>query len=330
MTGTLPSIPLSQNFDENGLPLSGCRLFLFKANTSEPVIAYKDYLLTPGMEHPQPIVADALGRIPMFWLPSEPSPFYRAKLEDRYGSHVYDEAYMSVLSTATGGGGGGSVVENPAFMTGDFLWQAYSGGRAGWVVSNALTIGNVGSGATRANTDCAALYNVLWNRYPQELCPVTGGRTNAADDWTNNKAIATLDMRGFGAMGMDEMGNTPTGRYSQTFQHSGVANFAGARVGGNASTLTWNQMPIHTHTSTVTNTLDVSPRDHVHVYTGGSYTIGSGSGGNQYDWSGTPLPTEAATLVLIGDVTVSNGNAGAGQAHDNVHLAVLGTWFVKL
>jgi hypothetical protein len=329
MTGTLPSIPLAQNVDENGLPLSGCRLFIFEANTSTPIIAYKDYLLSAGMEHPTPIVADALGRIPMFWMADG---FYRARLEDRYGSVIYDEPYMAVLSTATGVGGGGGVVENPAFLTGDFMWQAMSGGRSGWVIANALTIGNATSGAAqRANADCAALFTTLWNRFAQELCPVIGGRgASPAADWDASKQIATYDMRAMGIRGVDGMGNSTTTRFNYTLLHNGVSTVPGAVVGQNAQTMVWEQMPYHGHVATVTNTMEVSPAQHQHVFTGGTYVMGGGSGGNQYDWSGTPLLTDPVTLALTGGVSVSNANAGGGLPHDNVPLDVIGTWFIKL
>jgi hypothetical protein len=336
MTGTLPSIPLAQNVDENGLPLSGCRLFLYLANTSTPVIAYKDYLLSAGMEHPHPIVADALGRIPMFWLPTEPNSFYRAMLQDRYGTTIYDEPYMAALSTATGGGGGGEVVENPAWQTGDFMWQAVSGGRTGWVIANGLTIGNALSGAVqRANNDCAALFTTLWNRYPQEICPVLGGRgADAAADWGEEgapgKQIATYDMRAMGIRGVDGMGNSATTRFNYTLLHHGVSTVPGAVVGQNGVILQWDHMPQHGHLATVTNTLAISPAAHQHGYTGGTYVSSGGSGSLQYDWSPTPLATTAATLELVGSVTVSNSTAGANLTHDNVPLDALGTWYIRL
>jgi hypothetical protein len=142
MTGTLPNLALAQRVDQNGLPASGARLFIFEANTSTPAIAYKDYSLTVGLEHPQPIVADALGLIPMFWLPDG---FYRARLEDQYGTPLIDEPVLPALGT----GGGGEAPAPPAaiqWVTGDFIWQPVQGTREGWVRANGRTIGD-GSGS---------------------------------------------------------------------------------------------------------------------------------------------------------------------------------------
>jgi hypothetical protein len=65
------------------------------------------------------------------------------------------------------------------------------------------------------------LFIFLWNTFPNELCPVTpGGRgTNAGLDWGGGfgtKSIGTLDMRGYGAAGLDDMGTTAANRIQVT------------------------------------------------------------------------------------------------------------------
>lgn len=63
----------------------------------------------------------------------------------------------------------------------------------GWVVANDGTIGSATSGATtRANADCQALFEFLWNTYSNAFAPVGGGRGgSAAADWAANKTIQT-------------------------------------------------------------------------------------------------------------------------------------------
>src|SRR5690606_10723240 len=109
---------------------------------------------------------------------------------------------------------GGGVDPSAIFQTGDELWLKRSGPRSGWVRQNGRTIGSAASGATeRANADTQPLYEYLWNTYPADQCPVTGGQgISAAADFAANKRIATPDMRGYGPRGLDDMGNDPAGR----------------------------------------------------------------------------------------------------------------------
>lgn len=334
MTGTLSSIPLSQQVDENGLPLSGCRLFLYAANTSTPIIAYRDFALSAGQEHPNPIVANALGRIPMFWMPDG---FYRARLEDRYGTIIFDEPYMAALSTG-GGGGGGGVVENPAWTTGDFIWQPVSGVKTGWVRANAKTIGNALSGATeRANADTSALFAYLWSHFGDTLCPVSGGRgASAAADYDANKVIGLYDMRGFFAAGLDGMGNSLSNRFVNTPVLVGGSDVAGGWMGGNSHVLAAAEGPYHNHGAVTALNITLVDPGHRHgyykpdygygnIYAGGTPGIFSGGGhADQVDLSSSGVYLSAAAAATTIDFR------GGNTAHNNVPLAALGTWFIRL
>jgi hypothetical protein len=88
------------------------------------------------------------------------------------------------LSDAGVGGGSG-------FSTGDAKITLKTAADAGWVMANDGTIGDASSGAsTRANSDTAALYAILW-AIPDAYAPVTGGRgANAAADFAAHKKIA--------------------------------------------------------------------------------------------------------------------------------------------
>ena len=319
MTGTLPSLPLTQHIDENGLPQSGCRLFLFEANTSTPVVSYKDYLLSTGMEHPNPIVGNALGRIPMFWLPDG---FYRARLEDRYGTPLIDEAQLPALGTGEGEGG-----EPPAaaiqWSTGDFLWQPVAAVREGWVRANARTIGNALSGAgERANADCANLFAWFWNNFDDTLCPVTGGRGgDAPADFVANKQIATLDMRGAGASGLDGMGNSLSGRFANVPAVIGGVDTPGSIYGDNRHIMTVAEMPTHNHNATGT-------------FVSTTPATAFAAGLQQYATLGGVSPNHAvlgeASLTVSGVVSVSIVPIGGFQPHNNMHRSMLGAWYVRL
>jgi hypothetical protein len=332
MTGTLPSIPLQQNIDENGLPQSGCRLFLYEANTSTPIIAYKDFLMTPGAEHSWPISGDAMGRIPMFFLADG---FYRARLEERDGAPIYDEPQLPALST---GDGGGVITPDPItqWVTGDFIWQPVAGARDGWVRANARTIGNAVSGASeRAHADCANLFAFLWSNFTDAACPVSGGRgANGPADFNNNKQITLFDMRGMAIMGLDGMGNALRTTLSATPIHSGTGDTPGSLVGLNSQVMSVAQMPYHAHNATTSVSVSLADPGHVHAITpevmttnlGPNGAPGGGWGfGTAYtDLRGTGIYVSAAS----GATTVDP--AGGNNGQNNVPYSILGTWYLRL
>ena len=335
MTGTLPNLALAQRVDQNGLPASGARLFIFEANTSTAAIAYKDYALTEGMAHPQPIVADALGLIPMFWLPDG---FYRARLEDRYGTPLIDEPVLPAVGT----GGGGEAPGAPAaleWVTGDFLWQPVQGERTLWVRANGRTIGNALSGAVeRANPDTEALFSFLWNNFPDSICTVYPSRgASAVADYNapHNKAIRTFDMRGFMAIGLDGMGNTLAGRFPGVPVTVGGIDAPGSYVGVNAQAMSVEQMPSHGHSATTTVSVSLGDPGHTHGYYD-TYPIAGGAGGvggggatvtPQGDTT-EPAPTGVYILSASGATTVNA--SGGNVAQNNVPYAVPGTWYIRL
>ena len=65
MAGTI-NFAMTQQFDSHGRPLSGGLLYFFVAGTTTPQSAFIDIALT--LPHPNPIVLDSSGRVPMFYL----------------------------------------------------------------------------------------------------------------------------------------------------------------------------------------------------------------------------------------------------------------------
>lgn len=328
MTGTLPSIPLVQQFDQNGRPQAGATLRLYEAGTSTPVVSYRNFALTPGQEHPWPITADIYGRIPMFWLPDG---MYRARLEDRFGGVIFDEPQLPSVS-AGGGGGGTTVIENPAFITGDVMWQMYNIPRTGWVRANARTIGNASSGATeRANADTAALFNLTYIAFSNDRCPVSGGRgVDAATDFAANKTIQLPDMRGMTIGGMDGMGNSLSGRMGAPVPvHFGGYDVPTAIVGLNAHQLTMAEMPLHNHPGSGTNL-----PDHTHAYKRSSFVSGmiySGGGSGPH----ATYEFDDFTSGVIGGggglpMALSITNQGGNAYHSIANIQWLGVWLLRL
>lgn len=206
-TGTLYGLGLSQQLDNNGKPLVGALLYIYTAGTLNPARVFSDYSLT--IPHTFPIVADAHGRIPAFWMADGS---YRVRLTDQFGNVQFDEDNLQSVGNV---GGGGNVVDPTTIAaTGDQKCRPLTGVLSGWVRENGRTIGSATSGATeRANSDTQALYTAIWNGCADSQCPVTGGRgASASADFSNNKPISLPDARSRAIVGLDDMGNSAAGR----------------------------------------------------------------------------------------------------------------------
>lgn len=349
MTGTLPSMGLVQQLDINGRPLSGCQLFLYEANSSTIVDSFRDFALSPGAKHPWPILADAYGRLPMFFLPDG---FYRARLDDRHGKPIFDEP---MLPTTGAGSGGDTIVEGETWKTGDFLWTPTKADKgADWVRSNGLSIGGPTSNANgRASDACNALFNFLWTHFDNILAPMysktgaaVGRGASAAADWAAERAIGTVMMSGLLPGALDGMGR---GSSSQRFrtaegeQYGHVLAYvntapaatsaavneydvAGSIVGENTHKLTVNELPSHAHGSTLNEGVG-----HQHYYYRGHYYSAGVAGivtpnvaliyEEAQELTDPPMPTYA-------NVTIHN--YGGGHSFGNMPYVMLGAWWVRL
>jgi hypothetical protein len=309
--GTIFGLPLSQQFLENGEPMSGGRLYLYAAGTSTPSTAYESFGLTAGTELSHPIELDSSGRIPEFWVADGS---YRVRLTDADGNEIFDINSTTALgaSSGTGGGGSGDVSESSIFQTGDLTWQPVDGTRSGWVRANARTIGSSSSGATeRANADAETLFLFLWNNFSNTLCPVSTGRGgSAAADWAANKTIATLDMRGRLAYGMDTMGSTAASVVAG-------ATAAGGAFGQEELAITQANLPnvtftdtlllSHTHAGVSHTHDDGTYAVGAHTHGAGSYTVEAEGDGECTNCGGTTTvdsPGGAAVGTNTGEVTV--------------------------
>lgn len=285
--------PLSnyQQFDANGKLLAGAKLYLFDGGTTTPRIGYKDSSLTSP--HPNPIVADASGRIPLIYLQDG---FYRQRLTTKAGVQIFDQDGLPVLST-TAGGSGTSVDPDSVLKTGDYKVSYDDQPQSGFVRANGRTIGSAASGSTeRSNADTQPLYEKLW---PRANIVVTGGKgANAAADYAANKPLVLPDAAGRGLVGMDDLG-AGARNIINTLGASNVVGFIGGiqqrgvdvtnlpayvltgaavSVSASFSGTTGSQNANHTHTGGG-NTGDDFP-DHSHNYQqfglGGSPGLGSG------------------------------------------------------
>lgn len=319
MAGTIFSLGLAQRVDTNGKPDEGWLLYLYAQNSSTPVTAYQDTGLTVAL--PWPLEADSSGMMPGFWLADGA---YRARGTSNDGSRTFfDIQSVTAVGPSSGSAPSGSVDPNAIFATGDVMFQPISGTRSGWVRENGRTIGSATSGASeRANSDCQALFEYLWNNYADSICTVVSGRGgSAAADWAANKQITLIDMRGMGPIGLDDMGNSAASRFTGVNFVNGNATTAASIAGENTHTLSSGEIAAHTHTASVTDP------GHTHSYTkvtAGSTGIVQGGAGSFVSSTGDTTGSNTTGI----SVTV-NANTGGG-AHNNVQRSITGSWYRKL
>lgn len=237
MAGSI-SLSLSQQFDSLGEPLNGGLLYFFAAGTTTPQSAYQDVALT--IPWPNPIVLDAAGRIPAFYLADGQ---IKIRLADAFGVTQVAADNLLVIGPSSGAGSPPSVDATKIFDAGDLKVKYGTGSITGWVRANGRTIGSGTSGASeRANTDCQTLFEYLWTA-DSALVVSTGRGISANADWVANKTIALPDWRGRALAGLDDMGNSAAGRLTATYFGT-AATVLGAAGGGETGTLAnANQIP---------------------------------------------------------------------------------------
>jgi hypothetical protein len=308
MAGTI-NIALTQQFDMDGRVLSGGLLYTFVAGTTTPQNAFQDTALT--IAHPNPIVLDASGRVPMFYVADG---FIKVRLTTKGGVTIFAQDQLLVVGPSTGGGGGGGGSDPTTLLaTGDIKARFGLGPLDGYVQCNGNTIGSAVSGATeRANADCQALFEYLWSTGAVGIfagvTPARGSSANA--DWLANKRCATPDLRGRAIFGLDDMGAAAAGRLTPVLWGSlsdGSPFDVGSASGQEFQILTFDQLAPHDH--------PVSISDPSHVHNDGLIDLS-----HTHTIIGTTDAESAGHTHNFGGVTgVEN------QAHDHSFTSGVGT-----
>lgn len=264
MAGTI-NLALTQQFDMDGNPLSGGLLFFFAASTTTPQTAFQDIALT--IPHPNPVVLDASGRVPMFYVADGN---IKIRLANKAGVTVIAADNLLVIGPSTGGGGGAGVDPTTVMATGDIKARFGTGPLGGFVRCNGGTVGNAVSGSTeRANADCQALFEYLWSTTVlgvfSGVTPSRGATGNA--DWLANKRIALPDLRGRTIAGMDDMGATAASRLTSTyFGQSGIV--LGNAGGAESKAIATANLPAHTHNGSGTTAAENAAHNHGFSWSG--------------------------------------------------------------
>jgi hypothetical protein len=294
---------LSQQLDRNGKLLAGCKLYIIQAGTtSTPQNAYQDTGLT--LPHPNPILCDASGRLPAFYLADGQ---IKIRLTDRNEVTQVVADNILVIGPSSGGGGGGGVDPTTVMQTGDFKAAYGNAPISGFVRCNGRTIGGAVSGATeRANSDTSALFSFLWNADPNLTVSGGGRGGSAASDYAANKTITLPDCRGRTLAGLDDMGNSAAGRLTVTY-FGAAGTTLGAAGGSQNFTLTTPNLPPYTPAGSVTSTSGTSvilnngtngagPGSPFYG-SGGTISISSSFTGAPQGGTSTPLATVQPTLL---------------------------------
>jgi hypothetical protein len=343
MAGSI-NLSLSQQFDKlNGNLLSGGRLYFYAAGTDSPQNAFKDTGLV--LPHPNPIILTSDGRIPQLYFADGS---IHVRLTSAGGVVQFDEDFVLVIGPSSGGGGGGgggsSVDPNAIFQTGDIMWQPVSGDRSGWVMCNGNTIGNGSSGATYHDAGCQALFEYLYNKYPQSICPVSSGRPlgeTSFTAWSGAFRLTLLDFREMAIGGLSTMGGPgDRGGFAALAPERGDRNTAASIVGEIIHQLTEVEVPVHNHVSdhipaVLRLTTDSNSNGHAHQVPGPVGTSGSATGqsttGGAF-WNGGI----GGSLITSGDESVphthtfTNTAFGGGNYHNNTSRMMLGTFYMRL
>lgn len=323
MSGTFPGTANCQQHDINGQPLANCILTVYQGGTTTLASTFQDIgLVIPAAN---PLVADATGRIPLFFVADGS---YALRLTDQNGIQSNGGFYypqIPSIGASSSGGGGSAVDPTTVASTGDVKWRLEDDTISGWVRIAGRTIGNASSGSSeRANADCQALYTLIWTTYSQPsanvVCPVVGGiGASALADFSANKQITLLDARDRAIVGLDTMGNAARNGFTGVPFTAGNPSAPGSSGGEAVHTLTASELAAHTHANTL------SDPGHSHLYNnavGGGYQTGNTPGGAQ--------ATQNTNASVTGITLTNAANTGGGGAHNNMQPFLLGTLFWKL
>ncbi len=324
MSGTI-NLALTQQFDMDGAPLSGGLLTFYTAGTSTPQTPFQDTALT--IAHSNPIVLDASGRVPMFYVSDG---FIKIRLTDKNGVVIIAADQLLVIGPSSGGSTGGSTGDvTRQFDTGDIKARYDDKSINGWVRCNGNTIGNAGASEPNGNGESAkALYLYLYTFPSIKLADGAVKTGNANTDFGNNLKIVLPDLRGRTIAGLDDMGALlgAANRLTATYWGA-VGAVLGTVLGNVGGDEKWKMVPTNValpqHTHGITNlytfgreaVVNGNSIDHTHYW--GNF-LGSVRGGNASAVSSGPVNSLGEIGLSLGHHHAQQGdtvlNAGGSSA----------------
>lgn len=329
--GTIP-LSLTQRLDKvTAKPLNGGQLYFIQAGTTQtPQNAFQDSGLT--IPWPNPMTLDAGGNIPQLFFADGQ---IKVRLTNSAGVVQLVADNILVIGASSGGGGGGSVDPTTVLQTGDVKFRYGTGVHTGFVRQNGRTIGSATSGATeRANADCQALFEYLWNT-DSTLVVSTGRGASANADWVANKTIALPDQRGRVLAGANDMGNTNAAILNPLATTKGDTITLGSLMGYGASrTLLAANLPPYTPSGTI-NEGTISFTTFFGGGTAASAAAPAGGGtvtvaSNPVSYGTIGTPGVALTITQSGTTFTGNATSGTSTAFDTITPLMIITSYIKL
>lgn len=220
--------------------------------------------------------------------------------------------------------------------TGDWKWRPTDEDlvSSGWVRANGTTIGNASSNATQlASSLAAALFSWLWTNFSNTKCqvltsggvPTTRGATAAAD-FSANKQITVLDLRGTGVFGVDAMGSSASGRLAGVPVTDGGVTTPGSIVGANLQALLQANLP----SATLNTAIASGQFSHNHSYSYRQPVDGTGDTGALASGAGTTFGTRFVSTETLPAGVGTTPLGGSNTAHNTVDRVMLGSMYFRL
>jgi hypothetical protein len=315
----------------DGVPLSGGFLYFFAAASTTPQNAFQDTGLT--ILHPNPIILDASGRVPMFYLADGN---IKIRLTDRSGVTVLAADNLLVIGPAGGGtSGSGGVDPKTVIQVGDIITRFGTGDHPGFLPCNGQTMGNAVSGAVYASADNRALFEHLWGTgvLQVKLGAVNNRGSSASGDFDAGKNIVLPDLRGRAIVGLDDMGTTPVNRLTSTYWGVPVGGGAGVNAitlgnagGAESRSLAAANTPLHKHQFSFSATQQAdSAGGHTHTVTGSVNPLSTanqamlgvfvGASGTDAQLGSTFTTYASSAFTNFGPTAIADGVATSNGAH---------------
>ena len=202
--------------------------------------------------------------------------------------------------------GSGALSWGNSFSAGMLMPYAGTSAPTGWLLAYGQTIGNASSGATEADDNYQALFDIVKVAYGN----------SGSEVFADGDTVTLPDLRGRTIAGQDDMGGSSANRLTSPIN----GDTLGAAGGSQSHTLSTAQLPSHEH----------------YVFQNSSFNGGSFSSFNSTDSlrGGVPndTPDNWQYVFKAGSSAANRGlssSTGSGSSHNNVQPTIILNYIIK-
>jgi len=202
--------------------------------------------------------------------------------------------------------GSGALSWAVSFSAGMLMPYAGTSAPTGWLLAYGQTIGNASSGATEADDNYQALFDIVKVAYGN----------SGSEVFADGDTVTLPDLRGRTIAGQDDMGGSSANRLTSPIN----GDTLGAAGGSQSHTLSTAQLPSHEH----------------YVFQNSSFNGGSFSSFNSTDSlrGGVPndTPDNWQYVFKAGSSAANRGlssSTGSGSSHNNVQPTIILNYIIK-